>query len=651
LFFPERFPFMANADSAAPPPSPWGRRLLWTGSALLLAAVTATAIVVWFRQPRTPDRDLVAEAIRASPFLNVDPGVGYADEATCAECHAGKATTYAQHPMGRSAAVVRTGDPIPAKPFTAAGYRFAALRRRGELIHQAQWLDGGQVVAGADRVVRYVIGSGTRGRSYLFELDGCLFQSPISWFEQSQTWDLSPGFAAFYPPEPAVVPACLFCHVNRAEPVPHTRNRYRPPIFDGLAIGCQRCHGPGELHVSARRRREPLEGPFDATIVNPRHLPPLLRDNVCEQCHLQGEKRIVRKGREPFDYRPGLPLHLFWSIFVRAPEHADHFKAVGHVEQMQASRCFQASKGKMGCATCHDPHRQPTAGEKVREFRQKCLDCHLTRPCSLPPAERHRQSAQDSCIQCHMQRFKTSNIAHTAVSDHRILRRPSTDRPSQPPSLPPSGESPIVNFFQDHLDPDDHGAQRDLALVQLLLARESAPLRSRLLGLARPLLEKAIQAGPDDVEALEAHGLALAMSGKEVDALKAWQRVLRKVPDREASLALAAQVLRRQGKRQEVLRTLRRLVEVNPANAIIRFHLAQLLGEEGEWQLAREQCEMALLINPFSADPRQQLVLCWLRSGNRKRAERELTLLLRLQPGRKEQLEAWFAEEARGGGG
>jgi Flp pilus assembly protein TadD len=612
----------------------------------LLAAGAGTAFFVWFGKQRVPGRDLVAEAVRASPFLNVRPGVGYADEARCAECHAEQAHTYARHPMGRSAAA-QPGDHIPAQPFDAAGYHFAIERRAGELIHQAQLLDNqGLVVTQADRRIRYEIGSGNRGRSYLYELDGCLFQSPISWFEQTQTWDLSPGFQAFYPPESPIEPACLFCHVNRAEPVPHTRHRYRPPLVAGPAIGCQRCHGPGELHVSARTGGAAVAGMFDATIVNPRRLSPPLRDNVCQQCHLQGEKRLVRRDREPFDYRPGLPLYLFWSIFVRTPEVADNFKAVSHVEQMHASCCFQASDGRMGCTACHDPHRQPPDNEKVGEYRRKCLACHESRPCTIPPAQRRWQSAEDNCTQCHMPRFQTSNIAHTAVTDHRIQRRPATDRQSRPLSLPRPGESPIVNFFQDYLHPEDGGAERDLGLALLHLARQPGPLRSDLVPLARPLLEKALQAHPDDVEALEAHGLALAMSGRETDALRAWEQVLKRVPDREVSLGLAAQVLKRQGKRPEAIGYLRRLVTVNPANALPRIDLAQLLGDQGDWQAARQQCETALQINPFSAEARQQLVLCWLRGGDRKRAETELTLLVRLQPERKRQLEAWFAARA-----
>ena len=51
-------------------------------------------------------------------------------------------------------------------------------------------------------------------------------------------------------------------------------------------------------------------------------------------------------------------------------------KAVGQVEQMHLSRCFQASAGELGCASCHDPHELPAVDERTTYYRKRCLDCH-----------------------------------------------------------------------------------------------------------------------------------------------------------------------------------------------------------------------------------------------------------------------------------
>jgi hypothetical protein len=117
-----------------------------------------------------------------------------------------------------------------------------------------------------------------------------------------------------------------------------TEFRYQPPTFRGHAVGCERCHGPGALHAEAPGAADATAP--DLTIVNPVDLEPELRDSVCQQCHLLGTGRFLRAGRQPFEYRPGLPLRTFFAAFS-APR--GDFRAVGHVEQTLESRCATAS--------------------------------------------------------------------------------------------------------------------------------------------------------------------------------------------------------------------------------------------------------------------------------------------------------------------
>ena len=170
---------------------------------------------------------------------------------------------YRSHPMGRSLAPVdRHGgrpagrcwggtadraqggavyDRAPRRPRVSQG---GASRRRRE------------ASAEIEAEVRFALGSGTRGISFLIERDGFLFQSPIAWFAQKRRWDISPGYGEFSARpnfERAIQPDCLFCHANQFRAVAGTLNRYEKPIFQGHAIGCERCHGPGELHVRTCR--------------------------------------------------------------------------------------------------------------------------------------------------------------------------------------------------------------------------------------------------------------------------------------------------------------------------------------------------------------------------------------------------------------
>src|SRR5262249_42309921 len=146
------------------------------------------------------------------------------------------------------------------------------------------------------------------------------------------------------------------------------------------------------------------DGP-DTSIVNPRHLPALLREAVCEQCHLTTKYRVVRRGRGEFDYRPGLPLPEYWSVFVTAADPAGVGPTATRPEQMRASRCSRAS-GRLGCTSCHDPHAAPAPERKPAHYRERCLACHGEGDCRLPAAQRRRQHPDDACTACHMPRTR-----------------------------------------------------------------------------------------------------------------------------------------------------------------------------------------------------------------------------------------------------
>ena len=182
--------------------------------------------------------------------------------------------------------------------FTSGRYRFEVERRGSRVFHRETRTEAGEVRT-LEAEVHYVVGSGAHGKSYLVNREGLLFQSPVSWFSHKQIWDTSPGFAGEARSGRPVVGMCLFCHANQVRPVEGSINRYEKPLFNGYTIGCERCHGPGSLHVDRRGRNEgPHEG-IDLTIVNPAHLPRDLAEAVCQQCHLRGPAKIPARGRKP----------------------------------------------------------------------------------------------------------------------------------------------------------------------------------------------------------------------------------------------------------------------------------------------------------------------------------------------------------------
>jgi predicted CXXCH cytochrome family protein len=640
------------------PPAPHRRRLYGLIAGLVAAVALALLAWGWWRQRSAAVAGVPAADPRlttATPYRNVRPEVRYVGDAACAECHPGEADTYREHPMGRSlspvarVATAQRYDESAHNPFDADGFRYRVERQGDRVFHQQTGLDPqGRVLTDNRIEIDFAIGSGTRAYSYLINRDGFLFESPITWYTQKEAWDLSPGYPGtrlgF---KRAIRPDCLFCHCNRADHVEHTVGRYREPVFDGYAIGCERCHGPGELHVARRERADAAAGP-DETIVNPARLDTPLRDAVCEQCHLQGAERIVRRGLDAFAYRPGLPLHLFLSVFVRPAEFTDH-QLVGQVEQMQASRCFRDSRepNKLGCISCHDPHAVPAPAQRVAYYRGRCLQCHGDRDCTLPPAKRRQVSADDSCIACHMPRLPTADIAHTAVTEHRILRRAEGPaRPFESRLLRP-GEVPLVHFHRDLADPHDPEFGRDVGLAVADLVREASPVRRQLAETALPYLDAAVRRGPEDVPAWEARGEVLAVAGRTADALASCERALALAPGREQSLADAATFAAALGRRSAAIAYWQRAVAVNPWATLPRFQLARLWAEGKEWDKAVPECREVLKVDPTYVEARMLLVTYHLDRGDRAQARAEFDTVLALHPADPEKLRRWYAEQTR----
>ena len=271
------------------------------------------------------------------------------------------------------------------------------------------WSRGSAVVK---EKLAYVVGSGSHGFGYLIQLGDHLFQSPLSFYTGRKQWDMAPGYERARAPDFSRVISveCLLCHAGKPQPIPDTLNRYEDPPFAAMGISCDRCHGPAEQHL---KKFSP------GSIVNPAKLTGAARDSVCEQCHLAGEARIPNPGKTIADFKPGQKLEDTFTVFVAAQPAGTPIKVVSHVEQLAASVCARSSQGKLWCGYCHDPHRKPT--RPAVYFRERCLTCHAGKLASA-----HAAPGRD-CVSCHMPQEPTRDGGHTAFTNHRIMRVPSTD--------------------------------------------------------------------------------------------------------------------------------------------------------------------------------------------------------------------------------
>lgn len=381
---------------------------------------------------------LLAQRAASSAYLNTDPSVEYVGSAACSGCHQELYENYKKTAMGRSMATI--DEPLRQALVAApAALENEKMNRRFRVYRQdKQVFQGAEELAPSDKPpftstheLAYVVGSGVNGYTFIVRRGDYLFQAPLSYYSRQAKWGLSPGYEfADYGFNRAIDPACLACHSGRTRPVAGRSGAYHDPPFEELAIGCENCHGPGELHVE--RRLKSLQGPDDdPSIVNPAKLPNRLAENICMNCHQGGDTRVHQPGKNHNDFRPGRYLNETVAI-LKLPTKRDaagHSDLLEHHTSMELSKCFRATKGELGCLSCHSIHDQPAADSKVSYYREKCLQCHENLDCGVPLESRNSRSPANDCSGCHMPKRDIDVIAHSALTNHRIPARPGQPLP------------------------------------------------------------------------------------------------------------------------------------------------------------------------------------------------------------------------------
>jgi hypothetical protein len=293
---------------------------------------------------------------------------------------------------------------------------------------------------------------------------------------------------------------CIACHSGEANPVSNRDDVYSQPEFQELSIGCENCHGPGSMHVAERRENKPLPSGGDDSIVNPADLPGWLADNICMSCHEQGDAQALVRGKSYLDFRPGRPLSETMALFKVPEKDKSEGKGVPleHYTLMISSQCYRSSGGRLSCLTCHDPHLQPSPVEAPAYYRAKCLSCHTDASCKLPLAERQQQTLPDNCIGCHMPKQPLGLIAHSALTNHRIIRDAYEPFPKGVLDRQAAGPDGLI-----YLDAPRDGSSsvplpRSLLVAYQQLLGEHPEFQSRF----DHLLDRAAKADPQDPQIL-----------------------------------------------------------------------------------------------------------------------------------------------------
>lgn len=574
------------------------------------------------------------------------PG-GYVGSQACASCHAAISESFAAHPMGRSMDGVPPERQIEAS--LTGGFRDRERDYRvevadGEIVHHERVADDGGEIYDQGLPVRFAVGSGTRGRSYLIEHDGLLFQSPIGWFTAAEAYGLSPGYQhdrslRF---ERRIGDGCLHCHAGLVEHRDERSERYGERVFLEASIGCERCHGPGERHVDAMHAAAAAGGkPGDTCIVNPKDLEPRKREAVCNQCHLGGEATVPRFGRGFYDFRPGDHLDDTLLVFVQDEKSwaASGDKPVSQVEQMRQSGCWKGTGGTIGCISCHDPHAKPRPEEKEAFYRAKCNACHDQRPCTLPETERLAAPAGDSCIACHMPSQSLREVAHTAMTDHAVPRRRG-EASGRPPA---SAEAGLVAFddASDRVPPRELERARGIALASRPSSRRSTRAAVEAVralvpkGIDVPDTGAIVDALAGDAEALRGLGRLFSQTGRMEAAAACWEKALDARPDDGETLSLLSNLFQRTGRLAEALSMLDRLLATHGWMAADHAQRGALLVALGREEEAIPAVRQSLELDPSSLEVRAFLVDLLANTGRTREAEEERGILERLSAASK----------------
>jgi tetratricopeptide (TPR) repeat protein len=395
---------------------------------IVLAAISITQF--YCTQPNVP----------LNVYLNHNDTVKYVGIMQCASCHYDIYQSFIQTGMGqsfapatkqKSVADFNNHKPVFDKfnnmyyyPFWVSDTMFISEFR----------LNGKDTIYKRVERVDYIIGSGQHTNSHLTNINGYIYQLPLTWYSQLQKWDLPPGFengrnVRF---SRNIALECMSCHNAMPVVEPKSDNKF---ISIGNGIDCERCHGPGELHVKEKLAGKLVDTAtqIDYTIVNPKKLSWQLQVDVCQRCHLQGNA-ILKPGKSFTDFKPG--MHLSEIVDVYMPSYAsddNSFIMASHAQRLQLSKCFIESNKQsthinktftslnLTCITCHNPHVSvKVTGKQI--FNNACIKCHTNGPSDCSENPQQLLLRQNNCVGCHMPKNGTEDIPHVTVHDHYIRK-------------------------------------------------------------------------------------------------------------------------------------------------------------------------------------------------------------------------------------
>jgi hypothetical protein len=305
----------------------------------------------------------------------------------CAACHPAQAKPQPATSMAHALELPSECTILKAHPlltFKDGKYSYKIEREGDRSIYSVT--DGEQTITVP---ISWALGLGSAGQTYLFQKDGQMYQSRVSYFSKIDGLDFTLG-ALNAKPSTLLQAAgelmdrdekalCFGCHSTNG--VFHKELKLDTMI---PGIQCERCHGPTENHLAGIKQGNAVL----AQMKDLRKLTSEETSNFCGQCHRTWDQ-IATSG----------------------------IQGIGDVRfqpyRLTNSKCYDSDDSRIRCTACHDPHQE--VDKRTVEYDPKCQACHA----GGKPTAKVCKVATSNCASCHMPKLELPG-SHHLFTDHQI---------------------------------------------------------------------------------------------------------------------------------------------------------------------------------------------------------------------------------------
>ncbi len=242
--------------------------------------------------------------------------------------------------------------------------------------------------------IGWAFGLGVAGQTYVFEKDGDLYESRVSFYDVVNGLDLTMGAQNSQPTTLLQAAGrfmgrdektrCFGCHATNASQGPNlTLNQMIP------GVQCERCHGTTDNHLQGVKEGNPKL----ARMPSLRNQSSEETSNFCGQCHRR------------------------WDEIA-----AGGTLGIGNIRfqpyRLTNSKCYDSDDARISCVGCHNPHDEINRSDT--SYDPKCQACHsAAKPSKNKASVKSCKVANANCVSCHMPKLDMPG-SHHRFTDHQI---------------------------------------------------------------------------------------------------------------------------------------------------------------------------------------------------------------------------------------